>query len=94
MIGRLEHPDHVCDALYQLPVSCVDIKSKLSNERIRGGKLSERVGRNGKLAEAEDADTKLGNGENTACKLPDGNDSFCNHRHSIRAVLKRNMDEW
>jgi len=89
----LEHSQYLTQAYYKLAMAFVNIDSKLGNQRVRKGELSQGVTGNGELANANNPRTKLGQGKDAIGKLADGNDTLCWHRGAVWTILEGNMKQ-
>ncbi len=71
----------------------VNVDSKLGNQRVCKGELSQGVSSDCELADAHNAHTELGQGNDSAGELTDRDDSSCRHRDTVWTKLEGNVKQ-
>ena len=71
----------------------VNVDSKLGNQRVCKGELSQGISGNCELADAHNAHAELGQSENSEGELADGNDTSCRHRDTVWTKLEGNVKQ-
>jgi hypothetical protein len=76
-----------------LSLALVNIQPKLRDQRPADTELGDGEHRYGELAQAEQADAELRYIENAGAELADGDHASGRHRHPVRAVLERDVQQ-